>query len=571
MATIDSIRTSGNNPEQVTSISPDPIIQTTRPGVQGQIAADLLVQSLAKFSSGVGNLYQQTKARTIEKQKRQAALLATLEKDLPDGYYEEGVQEYDSTRGQMQGESIATILQVAEPSLISRIEQEGGDASTKVLRYMSLLDGIVESKVNESTDASPEYKNSMIAAIQTARTKLENNYISKVNEQFLAEQETTLRAVISNTVTNKLNILNQTSVIEDSKVIDDKKQREAIIQMSDYNSFIRKGLRTTKFTQSELRGIWLERITEIALSGVDSVGEPIPEVLNHIYSSDKSGFKLVYDSQFGGKAEKAQIEANKAYVSFHTSKDKTSAKALKLHQNRNASKLMTDMITAFTNQQDTDFNSHNFLQKIAKLSSEEGIRFEQITTLKNAYNGFNEDKWEGDGGKTYRNLMTQIQTRSPDLNIKDIEALYNDRFISPKEYADLTTKFNSFYSQAAKPYAAAIALQRKHLGKLLQDPEIIPIAGNKELNIARTIPAYNELTEFMSDTTERLLEEMNFSSPEFLNAWNLEVNQKVLELSKDERYRPQLPPPPPLNNKKSNTRGWGSRFKNFIDDMFGDN
>jgi len=74
MASIDALRSFGNNVEQVTSIAPDPIIQTTRPGVQRQIAADLLVQSLAKFSSGVGTLYEETKKRTIEKQKREAAL-----------------------------------------------------------------------------------------------------------------------------------------------------------------------------------------------------------------------------------------------------------------------------------------------------------------------------------------------------------------------------------------------------------------------------------------------------------------------------------------------------------------
>jgi len=239
----------------------------------------------------------------------------------------------------MQGDSIASILEVAEPSLVSRIEQEGGDAATKVLRYSSLLDGIVESKTNEVTDASPEYKVSMVQAIQKARTKLEGNYIKQVNEQFLNEQKTTLRAVISNTVANRQSLIIQETDINErgdnteaepeGASTNPLKRREAIIQLSDYNQFIRKGLRTTKFSVSQLRGIWLERITEIALSGVDSVGEPVPEVLNHIYSADRSGYKLVFDAEFGGAAEKAQIQANKAYVTFHSNEDKLAAKQLK--------------------------------------------------------------------------------------------------------------------------------------------------------------------------------------------------------------------------------------------------
>jgi len=574
MASIDALRSFGNNVEQVTSIAPDPIIQTTRPGVQRQIAADLLVQSLAKFSSGVGTLYEETKKRTIEKQKREAALLATLEQDLPDGYYNEGVQEYDATRGQMQGDSIASILEVAEPSLVSRIEQEGGDAATKVLRYSSLLDGIVESKTNEVTDASPEYKVSMVQAIQKARTKLEGNYIKQVNEQFLNEQKTTLRAVISNTVANRQSLIIQETDINErgdnteaepeGASTNPLKRREAIIQLSDYNQFIRKGLRTTKFSVSQLRGIWLERITEIALSGVDSVGEPVPEVLNHIYSADRSGYKLVFDAEFGGAAEKAQIQANKAYVTFHSNEDKLAAKQLKTAQNRAASTLMSDMIKSFTDQKDNDFESKNFLQKIGELAASEGIRFEQNTTLLNAYNGFSGKGWMGDGGQTFEKLIVDINTMSPSLTIEDINAEFNDRKITPKEYADLTTKFNSFYRAASKPYASAISQQRKNLKKLLQDPEIIPIPGNKEVNLARTIPAYNELTRFMSDTTQMLSEQMNFGSPEFLQKWNDLVNAKVQELGNDEKYRPQLPPPPKDSEKPKRRRGWLDGLKNWI-------
>ena len=158
MSSIDTLRTSGNRPEEPISVSPDPVLQTTRPGEQGVLAADLLVRSLSKFSQGVGNLYEQTKARTKARQVREAALLAELDKGLPEGYYEEGVQEYNTTRGHMQGRAISNILKVAESNLVQKVEAMGGDSHTKMLNYMSLLDGIVDTKQKEVTGNTPEFQ-----------------------------------------------------------------------------------------------------------------------------------------------------------------------------------------------------------------------------------------------------------------------------------------------------------------------------------------------------------------------------------------------------------------------------
>jgi len=539
MATIDALRSSRNIPEDITSISPDPVIATTRPGIQSVTAADQLVKSLATFSEGVGTLYEQTKIKTIEKQKKQAALLARLEEDLPDGYYKEGIKEYDTARGDMQGEAISQILQVAESSLVSRIEREGGDMSTRVLRYSSLLDGIIENKVAEVGGASSEFKIAMINAIQSTKDKLENNYVAQVNKQFSDEQKTTLRSLISNNIRKKkdMRLLEQT--VNDKGEVISEKSRLSLIQLQDYNEFIRKGLRTTKFTQSELRGIWLERIQEIALSGVDSVGEPIPEVLNHIYTADPSGFKLIYDSEFGGAAEKAQISSNKAYITFHETKDKVSAAKLLAFQKKNASLLLTKMIKSH---QDLKTPPKDYLSEIAALAEKDGLRLKDMTTLRTANAAFLKGGWTGDGGVSYRKLMQAVQTRDAAITHDVIQEHLDAKLINPDEYADLNTKFNSFYSAAAKPYANAIYQHRKMLGKLLKDPEFTHTPGDRELNLARTVPAYNELTEVMSDTTQKLMEQgINFASSEFLDSWNSIVSEHVQRIGNIEEYRPKKP------------------------------
>jgi uncharacterized protein YukE len=564
MATIDALRSSRNIPEDITSISPDPVIATNRPGIQSITAADQLVKSLATFSQGVGTLYEQTKIRTKEKQKKQAALLARLEEDLPDGYYEEGIKEYDTARGDMQGAAISQILQVAESSLISRIEREGGDMSTRVLRYSSLLDGIVENKVNEVGDASIEFKEAMVKAIQSTKNKLESNYVGQVNKQFSDEQKTTLRSLISNNIRKKKEMrLLDTTVNEKGEVVATKKQ-PALIQLQDYNEFIRRGLRTTKFTQSELRGIWLERIQEVALSGVDSVGEPIPEVLNHVYTADPSGFKLIYDSEYGGAAEKAQISANKAYTTFHTNKEKISAAKLLAFQKKNASILLANMIKSH---QDLNTPPKDYLSEIADLAEKDGLTLKHMTTLKAANTAFLKGGWTGDGGVSYRKLMQGVQTRAASITHDVIQEHLDAKLINPDEYADLNTKFNSFYSSAAKPYANSMYQQRKMLGKLLKDPEFTHTPGDKEMNLARTVPAYSELTEVMSDTTQKLMESgLNFASSEFLESWNSIVSEHVQRISAKEEYRPKKPD---IVIEKKNQRS-GGIFTGLGDWLFGD-
>lgn len=564
MATIDALRSSRNIPEDITSISPDPVIATNRPGIQSITAADQLVKSLATFSQGVGTLYEQTKIRTKEKQKKQAALLARLEEDLPDGYYEEGIKEYDTARGDMQGAAISQILQVAESSLISRIEREGGDMSTRVLRYSSLLDGIVENKVNEVGDASIEFKEAMVKAIQSTKNKLESNYVGQVNKQFSDEQKTTLRSLISNNIRKKKEMrLLDTTVNEKGEVVATKKQ-PALIQLQDYNEFIRRGLRTTKFTQSELRGIWLERIQEVALSGVDSVGEPIPEVLNHVYTADPSGFKLIYDSEYGGAAEKAQISANKAYTTFHTNKEKISAAKLLAFQKKNASILLANMIKSH---QDLNTPPKDYLSEIADLAEKDGLTLKHMTTLKTANTAFLKGGWTGDGGVSYRKLMQGVQTRAASITHDVIQEHLDAKLINPDEYADLNTKFNSFYSSAAKPYANSMYQQRKMLGKLLKDPEFTHTPGDKEMNLARTVPAYSELTEVMSDTTQKLMESgLNFASSEFLESWNSIVSEHVQRISAKEEYRPKKPD---IVIEKKNQRS-GGIFTGLGDWLFGD-
>jgi len=401
----------------------------------------------------------------------------------------------------------------------------------------------------------------MIAAIQKVQDQLEVNYVAQVNKQFEDEQKTTLRSSISNNILSRKQLRITDQTINEAGEVISAKEKEPLVQMRDYNAFIRSGLRTTKFTQSELRGIWLERITEVALSGVDSVGEPIPEVLNHIYAPDAHGFKLVYDSEFGGAAEKAQISANKAYTAFHTSKDKVSAQKKLAFQNRNATLLMTSMIKSH---QDSNTSPRDYLGDIAELAEKDGLTLKHITTLRTANTAFLKGGWPGDGGVSYRKIMQAVQTRDAAITHDVIQEHLDAKLLTPDEYADLNTKFNSFYSSAAKPYATAMYQQRKMLAKLLQDPEYIHTRGEKEINVARTVPAYNELTEVMSDTTQQLMESgINFGSKEFLDSWNKIVSEQVQLIGAKDEYRPRKPKK--LKEKKNTRKGLISALLGLFD------
>ena len=550
MSSIDTLRTSGNRPEEPISVSPDPVLQTTRPGEQGVLAADLLVRSLSKFSQGVGNLYEQTKARTKARQVREAALLAELDKGLPEGYYEEGVQEYNTTRGHMQGRAISNILKVAESNLVQKVEAMGGDSHTKMLNYMSLLDGIVDTKQKEVTGNTPEFQKAMFDDIKATRENLEVNYIKKINAEFETEQKTTLRTLFDGLITNRkfTRALNKNTdksiILEDNQgnVIDRDKQIP-LVTLSDYKEFIRSGLRTTKFDKEQLRGIWLERAIEIATMGADSEGEPIPEVLDHIFKADASGYKLIFDGEFGKAAQAGLIQAKENYISFHTSKDKVAAKELKFQQEKTARDLLSKMIDSFNDPSRYADHSAN----IADLGGSGLISLSQMVTLQSANKGFTKEAWTPDHNK-FNDLMEKVHTFDSSVTMQSLHDEFNAAVetgsgINPEQFAKLTSTFSTLRSEGSSAYRKAVSWQRKNLGKLLKDPEIIKIPGNAELNLARTVGAYNELTTIMSDTYTKLLdlEKLNPSSREFMAKWNEVINKEVLRLSKDEKYKPTAP------------------------------
>lgn len=188
-----------------------------------------------------------------------------------------------------------------------------------------------------------------------------------------------------------------------------------------------------------------------------------------------------------------------------------------------------------------------------------------MTTLRTANAAFLKGGWTGDGGVSYRKLMKAVQTRDAAITHDVIQEHLDAKLINPDEYADLNTKFNSFYSAAAKPYANAIYQHRKMLGKLLKDPEFTHTPGDKELNLARTVPAYNELTEVMSDTTQKLMEQgINFASSEFLDSWNSIVSEHVQRIGNTEEYRPKKPE---VVIEKKNQRNSSSLIPQWLKDL----
>ena len=161
--------------------------------------------------------------------------------------------------------------------------------------------------------------------------------------------------------------------------------------------------------------------------------------------------------------------------------------------------------------------------------------------------------------------MQGVQTRAASITHDVIQEHLDAKLLTPDEYADLNTKFNSFYSSAAKPYATAMYQQRKMLAKLLQDPEYIHTRGEKEINVARTVPAYNELTEVMSDTTQQLMESgINFGSKEFLDSWNKIVSEQVQLIGAKDEYRPRKPKK--IKEKKRTRKGLLSAIIGLFDD-----
>jgi len=233
-------------------------------------------------------------------------------------------------------------------------------------------------------------------------------------------------------------------------------------------------------------------------------------------------------------------------------------------QKKNASILLANMIKSH---QDLNTPPKDYLSEIADLAEKDGLTLKHMTTLKAANTAFLKGGWTGDGGVSYRKLMQGVQTRAASITHDVIQEHLDAKLINPDEYADLNTKFNSFYSSAAKPYANSMYQQRKMLGKLLKDPEFTHTPGDKEMNLARTVPAYSELTEVMSDTTQKLMESgLNFASSEFLESWNSIVSEHVQRISAKEEYRPKKPD---IVIEKKNQRS-GGIFTGLGDWLFGD-
>jgi hypothetical protein len=511
MATIDRIRSSGNTPDAPINLSPLQAVQVNSAGPQARNESDVLVQSLSKFSSGLATFRDAQIKRTKDTQVRQAALLAELNKGLPDNYYREGVQQYDTTRGAIQGRALSSQLLLANQSLMKQAERDGGSVQDKQLRYMDLLDNFRDMKNAEVRGASTEFLTGMNAHINQTRTQMEVGYVNKLNKDFENEQTTTLRSSVDLLVDDRVNAPRKATVDRNGKVVSLDKFEP--IKLQDYKNFMEIGKNTTKFTKEQLRGIWLERLIEIATTGVDGEGEPIPEVLEHVFTPDKDGFKLVFDSEFGAAAQKGLQDAKKAYVTYHTSRTKAANKATAALQEKTKADFMGSMTKAFINGDHIDARG-----RIAQALEDGSLKSTAASVLLTLNKDYIADRYPGDVLK-FDILMTRIQTLDPEITMESLQMDYitdsaNKEGINPTQFVKLQSAYNTLTGREASNYRTAVSDIKSSLNGLLRAGTENKIASNE--NKKRKKKGFDELNKSMVKIHRQITESgLSPNSPEF--------------------------------------------------------
>ncbi len=511
MATIDRIRTSGNTPEAPVDLAPLQRIEVNARGPQAKNAADNLVNSLATFSSGLAQFRDFKIKREKETQIREAALLAELNKDLPKGYYREGVQQYDLTRGAIQGKALSSQLLLVNQQLIQQAESAGGTVQDKQKAYTRLLDNFSEIKNGEVRGSSNEYLTGMNNQINETRTQMEIAYIKKLNKDFENEQTTTLRSSIDLFVEDKLQQPREALVDAKGNILSVK--NIAPVELKDFHTFVKSGLKTTKFTKEQLRAIWLNRMIEIANTGVNGQGEPIPEVLEHIFDADKQGFKLVFDSELGKAAQEGLVSSKKAYITYHTSRASAADKAKKALSEKTKTDFMARMTKAFINGDFFDGRAD------IVLALEEGtLESTDASVLLRLNQDYVDKGYVGDKIK-FDVLMNKIQTLDPDITMETLQADYisdsiEKEGLNAEQFVKLQDAFNSLTSRENSEYVTAVSDIKRALNALLKAGTENKLSSHE--NKLRHKQGFDELQEEMYKATIHLKNQgVNPASPQY--------------------------------------------------------
>lgn len=528
MPTIDRLRSANQTPELPVDVAPLQGIAVNAQGAQARNSADALVQQLATFSRGLGDLRDFTVKREKEQQVRQAALLAEMNKDLPKGYYREGVQAYDTTRGAIQGRSIATQLALSNQSFIQEAEKDGGTIQEKQARYTQLLDNYSSLKNTESQSSSAEYKMAMNQQLNTTRTQLEVAYIKKLKGDFQAEQTTTQRSLIDLTVEDR--IANQTMNVQTGV-------KSPLITLKDYKEFIKQGSKTTEFTKEQLRSIWLNRMIEIANTGVDDTGEPVPEVLEHVFESDSKGFKLIFDSELGKAAQEGHVSAQKAFITYHTNRITTANRTATALSEKTRDTFMSSMIKSFINGEFIDQRAD-----IAQALDQGALRSKDANALLTLNDDYLGTGWTGNDND-FNRLMRQIETYDPHITETVLFDEYavasqNKSGINPEQFAKLIDAYKATRSAAATPYRNAVSDMENELNRLLKADTAFSLSSST--NKLRRFKAMEELRTHIADTTRILRDELklNVASDTFASEFRRFMTPVVQQLGTDERFVP---------------------------------